>query len=94
MYWKSKGELAYRFNLQSLTENNSEVGEALTSFSHFDGKTLFLSGETSNYITEEDCQLISAHFKNSEVVTVNNAGHWLHAENSTQFYNEVVSFLA
>ncbi len=94
VYWKSKGELAYRFNLQSLTDNNSEVGDALPSFTHFDGETLFLSGENSNYITKEDLPLIHVHFANSEVVTVKNAGHWLHTENPTQFFNEVVSFLA
>ncbi|WP_456376129.1 alpha/beta fold hydrolase [Lutibacter sp.] len=94
VYWKSKGKLAFRFNLQSLTENNAEVGEALDSFTHFDGETLFLRGENSNYITKEDTALIVAHFINSKIVTVKNAGHWLHAENPTQFYNEVVSFLA
>ncbi len=94
VYWQSKGKLAYRFNLASLTENNSEVGEALPSFTHFDGKTLFLSGENSQYITKDDIPLISAHFSNSKIVTVKNAGHWLHAENPTQFYSEVVRFLA
>lgn len=94
VYWKSKGKLAFRINVQSLTENNAEVGEALPSFTHFDGKTLFLSGENSNYITKEDLPLISAHFSNSSVVTVKNAGHWLHAENPVQFYHEVVRFLA
>jgi pimeloyl-ACP methyl ester carboxylesterase len=94
VYWKHKGELAFRFNLHSLTINNSEVGEALPSFTHFDGPTLFLSGENSNYITKEDEPLIEAHFSNATIVTVKNAGHWLHAENPTQFYSEVVSFLA
>ena len=94
VYWESKGKLAFRFNLQSLTENNSEVGDALISFTHFEGATLFLKGENSNYITKEDTLLIEAHFANSQVVTVKNAGHWLHAENPEQFYNEVVSFLA
>lgn len=94
VYWKSKGELAFRINLQSLTENNSEVGEALPSFTHFEGQTLFLSGENSDYITKEDIPLIAAHFANYQIVTVKKAGHWLHAENPTQFYNEVVSFLS
>ena len=94
VYWESKGKLAFRFNLESLTENNSEVGEALSSFTHFDGETLFLSGENSNYITKTDVSLISVHFSNSQIVTVKKAGHWLHAENPVQFYNEVVSFLS
>lgn len=94
VYWESKGKLAYRFNLSSLTENNAEIGEALPSFTGFEGQTLFLSGENSKYITNDDIPLISSHFSNFHVVTVKNAGHWLHAENPTQFYNEVVRFLA
>jgi len=93
VYWKEKGVLAYRFNLSSLTENYSEVGEALPSFTEFTGKTLFLKGEKSVYITENEVPLIKAHFENSKIVTVKNAGHWLHAENPIQFYIEVVTFL-
>ncbi len=94
VYRKTKDELAFRFNLESLTINNSEVGESLPSFTHFDGETLFLAGENSNYITKEDTSLIEAHFSNSKIVTVKNAGHWLHAENPVQFYTEVYSFLS
>ncbi len=93
VYWKTKGELAYRFNIHSLTENNSEVGEALPSFTHFNGPTLFLRGENSNYITKNEASLIEAHFSNASIVTVKNSGHWLHAENPTDFYAEVVNFL-
>jgi pimeloyl-ACP methyl ester carboxylesterase len=94
VYWKTKDELAFRFNRESLTENNSEVGEALPSFTHFDHPTLFLSGENSDYITEDDIPLIEAHFDRAIVTTVKNAGHWLHAENPEQFFEEVVSFLS
>jgi len=93
VYWKSKDELAFRFNLYSLMEHNSEVGEALPSFTQFHSETLFLKGENSNYITEGDKPLIEAHFPNSKIVTIKNAGHWLHAENPTQFYEEVINFL-
>ncbi len=93
VFWKEKRELGFRFNLQSLTENNSEVGDALPSFTHFYGGTLFLRGENSTYVTAEDMPLISTHFTNSKIITVKNAGHWLHAENPTQFCAEVVSFL-
>lgn len=93
VFWKTKEKLDFRFNIHSLTENNSEVGEALPSFTHFDGPTLFLRGENSNYITLEDEGLIEAHFSNATIVTVKNAGHWLHAENPVQFYDEIVSFL-
>ncbi|MBI9039978.1 alpha/beta fold hydrolase [Lutibacter sp.] len=94
VFRKNKESLAFRFNLHSLSENNSEVGEALPSFTHFDGPTLFLKGENSNYITSEEIPLINAHFANAKIITVKNAGHWLHAENPTQFYNEVITFLS
>lgn len=93
VYWKTKEQLAFRFNLTALTVHNSEVGEALQSFTHFDNPTLFLKGENSNYITKNDIPLIEAHFSKAKIVTITNAGHWLHAENPIQFYNEVIQFL-
>ena len=93
LYWKEKGQLAYRFNLKSLTENNPEVGKALESFTVFEGETLFLRGANSNYITAEEEPLIKAHFPKSTIKTIANAGHWLHAENPTDFFNTLMMFL-
>ena len=93
VYWKEKGQLAFRFNLESLTENNSEVGEGLPPFTVFEKEVLFLKGENSNYITENEVPIIDAHFSNSKIVEIKNAGHWLHAENPKQFYEEVCVFL-
>lgn len=93
VYRETKEQFAFRFNLQALIDNYNEVGVPLPSLTQFDGETLFLRGENSGYITENDKSLITAHFVNSEVVTVKNAGHWLHAENPNDFYDYVVSFL-
>lgn len=93
VYWKEKGQLDFRFNLHALTENNAEVGVALPSFTAFERETLFLKGENSDYISDDGEPLISAHFPNSAVVTIKNSGHWLHAENPTDFYAEVLHFL-
>ncbi len=93
VFWKEKGQLAYRFNLDSLTANNSEVGEALPSFTVFEKETLFLKGANSDYITEDEVPIIAAHFLNSNIVEIKNAGHWLHAENPIEFYEEVCRFL-
>lgn len=93
VYWREKGQLDFRFNLQSLTENNNEVGEALPSFTVFEGETLFLKGENSGYISANEEPLIKAHFPNSKIVTIPNAGHWLHAENPADFYIAIQTFL-
>ncbi len=92
VFWKEKGQLAYRFNLDSLTANNSEVGEALPSFTVFEKETLFLKGANSDYITEEEEPIIGAHFLNSKIIEIKNAGHWLHAENPIQFFEEASRF--
>lgn len=93
VYRKGNNELAFRFNLESLTDHNDEVGVGLPNFSQYTGGTLFLKGENSGYISIDDKNLISSHFPNSKIVTITKAGHWLHAENPTQFYSSIVEFL-
>lgn len=93
VFWREKGQLGFRFNLPSLTENNSEIGAALPSFTSFEGSTLFLAGESSGYITEEEVPIINAHFPNAIIITIPDAGHWLHAEKPQEFYEQVMRFV-
>ncbi|EAR13182.1 alpha/beta superfamily hydrolase [Polaribacter irgensii 23-P] len=94
VYWKEKGQLAFRFNRKALTDSNSEVGAALPAFTLFKKPTLFLKGENSAYITAKEIPIIESHFTNVKVIEIKNAGHWLHAENPKQFYAEVSEFLS
>lgn len=93
VYWVEKGQLGFRFNLHSLTENNPQIGRSLPQNSSFHKETLFLKGEKSGYIILEEQLIIDAHFYNNKVVEIANAGHWLHAENPKQFYDKVCGFL-
>ena len=93
VYWREKGVLDFRFNLPSLTENNPEVGRALPPHSIFEGETLFMAGGNSGYITQNELPLISKHFPNSEVKTIPETGHWLHAEKPEEFYVNVIKFV-
>ncbi|NVJ88749.1 MAG: alpha/beta fold hydrolase [Flavobacteriaceae bacterium] len=93
VYWKEKGVLDFRFNLKSITDNNSEVGKALEKGKTFIKNTLFLKGEKSGYITENESLFIAPHFPNHKIVEIKKAGHWLHAENPDDFYSEVCDFL-
>ena len=93
LYWVEKGVLGLRINLDVLTENVSEVGEALPMHSKFEGDTLFLKGDKSEYIAAQDEAIIKAHFPSAKIETIANAGHWLHAENPKDFYNAVINFV-
>lgn len=94
LYWKHQGELALRINLSILIENIEEVGKSLAEKEVFAGDTLFLSGENSFYIEDEDTYLILKHFPKATIETIKNAGHWLHAENPKDFYVTVMNFLS
>lgn len=93
LYWVEKGVLGLRINLPVLKENVEEVGEALDKSSNFSGPTLFLRGDKSEYIQFADEALIKQHFPSSKIVTITNAGHWLHAENPQEFYLAVSQFI-
>jgi len=93
LYWKHKGELALRVNLEVLKENVSEVGEALPTYLKFDKDTLFLRGDRSEYIALSDEDIIKRHFPKARIVTIKNAGHWLHAENPNDFFEETLNFI-
>jgi len=94
LYWKEKGQLALRINLPVLVENIEEVGISLPKNSVYSGDTLFLRGANSHYIEQQDAVLIKKHFPKAKIETISNAGHWLHAENPTDFFNEVNNFIS
>lgn len=93
LFWKTKEKLALRLNLEVLKENVNEVGEALPMHSKFEKDTLFLRGDRSEYISTEDEDVIKTHFPKAKIQTVSNAGHWLHAENPTEFFEDVNRFI-
>lgn len=93
LYWVEKEQLALRINLKALKENVEEIGEALPTNLIFHGKTLFLKGDKSDYISVNDEVLISTHFPNAIVKIIGNSGHWLHAENPKEFYETVTNFI-
>lgn len=93
LYWKEKGRLDLRINLDALVDNIDEVGEALPLYLDFLGETLFLKGDRSEYISKEDETAILLQFPKAKIKTVAHAGHWLHAENPKEFYKHVTDFI-
>ncbi len=94
LYRKDKDTFDFRFNLPALVSNVENIGKALPSESIFEGETLFVRGDKSDYITENDFNLITKHFPKAEIKTISNAGHWLHAENPEEFFKTTLNFLS
>ncbi|MGD8347690.1 MAG: alpha/beta fold hydrolase [Gammaproteobacteria bacterium] len=58
-----------------------------------DLRTLFIRGANSDYVDDEAAEQIRQHFDNAEIAIVENAGHWLHAEQPQAFIERVLEFL-
>jgi len=93
LYWVEPNQLGFRFNLKVFNDKISEIGTALPIDNHFYKPTLFLRGDKSDYILDSDFETIYYHFPEAKIITISNAGHWLHAENPKEFYKEVQGFL-
>jgi len=93
LYRKEKGKLAFRFNLPVLSTKMEEIGENISNAASYNGPTMFLKGDKSEYVIAADIPEIKKHFPNSILDIIDNAGHWLHAENPKQFFEKSLSFI-
>jgi len=86
------GTFEWRFNLNGIAKEIEEVGKA---FEHniSETKTLFLRGENSRYINENDEKMIKKQFPESLIQTIPNSGHWLHAEQPELFVMALKKYL-
>jgi len=55
--------------------------------------TLFIRGEQSSFIAQAEREMINHVFQNVQIKTLNNAGHWLQAEQPQAFHHLVMEFL-
>ncbi len=87
--------LRWRANLQVLLEampSISSFPEALAG-SSYAGPTLFIRGGRSSYVRSDHEPVIHQFFPQAQITTIENAGHWLHAEQPMAFVEAVEAFL-
>jgi len=85
IYRITPSQLGLRLNIEVLKQASDRIGENLTAAQQYPKKTLFLKGENSGYIETADELLLKHHFPMMQLVTIEKAGHWLHAENPAAF---------
>jgi len=93
LYWVEPGQLAFRFNLAVFNKKIETIGTVLPFNNSFSKDTLFLRGDKSDYILDADFETIYHHFPKAIIKTINNSGHWLHAENPKDFYQYTMNFI-
>lgn len=93
------GSFSWKINLQALRDNLERIMDGLdveqviaqggiTGF-----PALFVSGANSDYIRAEDHAFIRSIFPVADIVTIPNAGHWVHAEQPALLVKTIRYFL-
>jgi esterase len=94
VYRADDGAFKWRIDVNALHKNYDRVNEAVIAPQQFTKPTLFIRGSKSTYILEDDMSQIRSIFPSSEFATIENAGHWVHAEAQEKFAEIVMEFLA
>ena len=93
LYRKKNNEFAWRFNIEVLLDKVSNIQEAGFVQGVCDIPTYFIKGGKSNYITNEDKLIIDKYFSDSSILIIDDAGHWLHADQPEEFYKKVIEII-
>ena len=91
---KDEGGFEWKFNLKVIYEKYEKVLEAIYSEDIFEGESLFIAGEKSDYIKSEDHAQILNLFPSAKFKTIPHAGHWVHADAPEQMLRIVDQFLS
>lgn len=84
----------WRMNLPLLGDSLDRVGAWEDLAAVYEGPVLWLAGARSSYIQPEHLPLMRRLFPRAVLVTIKDAGHWVHSEQPKAFVASLRSFLA
>jgi pimeloyl-ACP methyl ester carboxylesterase len=87
------GGFYWQMNLPAIEANYARLSEAVSSERAFEKPTLFIRGERSNYVRDQDLPTIEKLFPRVEHCKIDGAGHWVHADAPEAFLRKVREFL-
>ncbi len=99
IYRPLKENYRWRLNLQILEKYLPEIMDGFSEYesnnkiSQANIPSLFIRGEQSPYILNEDTFAVNKFFPGAQIVSIPNAGHWLHAQQPDLFIKTVLYFL-
>lgn len=90
---KSNNGFSWKSDITNIYKNLNYIRAGINSEIKVLLPTLFLRGQYSNFIMDTDYDLIFKNFPQAEILTVQNAGHWVHFDNKSKFITEVRRFV-
>jgi len=92
-YDTSTEQYRWKMNLPVIARDYGNVNTEITSDRSFEKPALFVDGATSNYVQDDDMAQIRSLFPQAERVTIDQAGHWVHADQPDALANAVEAFM-
>jgi esterase len=89
-----EGRFKWKANLSVLKKHYEEIAGGFHTTARFEKPTLFVRGGKSNYVLDDDKGLIKHIFPRSNILTIKNAGHWVHADAPVDLATIALRFLA
>jgi len=90
----SNGSARWILNLRIFDKNiESLLGFPDSSTCTYAGRTLFIAGGMSSYISKLEIPKIMRLFPNAMIEYVEGAGHWVHSDQPSDFTKKVCNFL-
>lgn len=87
-----RGGFRWQVNVSGIDRSMEHIAESpLQATERYSGPTLFIRGEQSAFIKDEDVSTIQAHFPFVRVARVSDAGHNVHVENKAGFLEAIYS---
>lgn len=88
----SRGAFYWQMNLTGIDRNYDRLSEEISNERPFEKPVLFIRGERSDYVRDEDLVSIRKLFPQAKLYQVAGAGHWLHADAPEAFLRKVREF--
>lgn len=90
---RAESGFSWRMNLDGLIASYEGIIGWPFNNGAYDGPTLFIRGDESDYVTAEHKDAILSQFPNVQLKSIGGAGHWLHAQKPGIFNRLVKNFL-
>jgi len=88
-----KGGFEWKANMHVLIAKYNQLMEAIVASTTFDKPVLFIRGERSNSLKDEDWPSILSLFPHAHLITIADAGHWVHTDQPKALKEQILAFI-
>lgn len=86
------GSYSWKMNLDVLRDDYAQIRGPVSSET-YNGPTIFIRGDRSDYILDDDWPAIQDQFPMAKLETIEEAGHWVHADQPDELLKLVNNFI-